>query len=64
LNFRGAYFEILSVAKYLKKAEIIPVNLHRIMPAKGENTAPPNPFRDEEYKAVFTSPGSSAQMFY
>jgi hypothetical protein len=27
-----------------KKAEIIPDNLHRIMPAKGENTAPPNPF--------------------
>jgi len=26
------------------EAEIIPDNLHRIMPAKGENTAPPNPF--------------------
>jgi hypothetical protein len=24
-----------------RKAEIIPDNLHRIMPAKGENTAPP-----------------------
>jgi hypothetical protein len=30
------------------QAEIIPDNLHRIMPAKGENTAPPNPFREEE----------------
>jgi hypothetical protein len=36
LNFRGAVFVILSVAKYFKKAEIIPDNLHRIMPAKGE----------------------------
>jgi hypothetical protein len=26
-------------------AEIIPDNLHRIMPAKGENTAPPTLFR-------------------
>ncbi len=33
------------------------------MPAKGENTAPPNPFREEEYKADFTSPGFSAQIY-
>ena len=32
LNFRGA-------AVWKTKAEIIPDNLHRIMPAKGENTA-------------------------
>jgi len=46
------------------QAEIIPDNLHRIMPAKGENTAPPNPIREEEYKRSLPPPGFSAQMFY
>ena len=41
LNFRGAFFVILSLSKYYKKAEMIPANLHRIMPAKGEMPTPP-----------------------
>jgi hypothetical protein len=37
-----------------KKAEIIPDNLHRIMPAKGEKAqAPPNLPGGEEYKSGF-----------
>jgi hypothetical protein len=38
------------------KAEKTPDNLHRIMPAKGENTAPPNPFGKRKIKRVFTLP--------
>jgi hypothetical protein len=39
-----------------RKAEIIPDNLHRIMPAKGEKSAPPNLPFGEEYRSELLLP--------
>jgi hypothetical protein len=58
---------MLNLLIHDKKAEIIPDNLHRIMPAKGENTAQAPPglsaSRRKEYKSGFYLPRIFSPIF-